>query len=339
MFLFKHFIKVAKDNNLHVDVIYKDGELLNISVIDSRDKKNVKMIHFKDSLKLLLGSLSKLAKNFNVPTGKGTFPFDFAHTNNFNYEGPTPGYKYYAFNGKSLLNYNDYLNLVKGGATDWNFREELKAYNIQDCIVLYNILIKFDQLIRDKFNFNFHNNPTLSSLAFSLYRIGYIPENLKYTKEVGKRKIVKSLIDSLNEKYDIFVRQSYFGGHVDSYIPYFDNTKFGVTTAATSGPKQLYHYDVVSLYPYIMQQFKLPYKITQFVEGNLLLNNKDLFDSASGFYKVRVTTPKGLANPILPYKNSNGIVLYGEGSWQGTYYSEEIKPVGRQSNMVINLKL
>ena len=91
-----------------------------------------------------------------------------------------------------------------------------------------------------------------------------------------------------------------------------------------------------------MQQFKLPYKITQFVEGNLLLNNKELFDSASGFYKVRVTTPKGLANPILPCrgpKNSNGIVLYGEGSWQGTYYSEEIKPVGRQSNMVINLKL
>ena len=162
-------------------------------------------------------------------------------------------------------------------------------------------------------------------MAFSLYRIGYIPENLKYTKEVGKRKIVKSLIDSLNEKYDIFVRQSYFGGHVDSYIPYFDNTKFGVTTATTNEPKQLYHYDVVSLYPYIMQQFKLPYKITQFVEGNLLLNNKELFDSASGFYKVRVTTPKGLANPILPYKNSNGIVLYGEGSWQGTYYSEEIK--------------
>ena len=88
-----------------------------------------------------------------------------------------------------------------------------------------------------------------------------------------------------------------------------------------------------------MQQFKLPYKITQFVEGNLLLNNKELFDSSTGFYKVRVTTPKGLANPILPYKNSNGIVLYGEGSWQVTYYSEEIKPVGRQSNMVINLKL
>ena len=74
-----------------------------------------------------------------------------------------------------------------------------------------------------------------------------------------------------------------------------------------------------------MQAFKLPYKITQFIEGNILLNNKALFDSSTGFYKVRVITPKGLANPLLPYKNSNGIVLYPEGSWQGVYYSEEIK--------------
>ena len=222
VFLFKHFIKVAKDNNLHVDVIYKDGELLNVSVIDSRDKKNVKIIQFKDSLKLLLGSLSKLAKFFNVPTGKGTFPFDFAQSVNFNYEGPTPGYKYYAFNGKSLLNYNDYLNLVK---PDWNFREELKAYNIQDCIVLYNILIKFDQLIRDKFNFNFKNNPTISSLAFSIYRFGYIPNNLIYEvkeKQGNKVKIFKkSFIDNLDQNIDSALRESYFGGHVDSYIPYF----------------------------------------------------------------------------------------------------------------------
>lgn len=32
-----------------------------------------------------------------------------------------------------------------------------------------------------------------------------------------------------------------------------------------------------------------------------------------------------LNNPLLPYKNSNGIVLYLEGNWTGTYYSEEIK--------------
>lgn len=43
---------------------------------------------------------------------------------------------------------------------------------------MYNILTKFDLLIRDKFKFNMHNNPTLSSLAFSIYRYKYIPEIL-----------------------------------------------------------------------------------------------------------------------------------------------------------------
>lgn len=90
------------------------------------------------------------------------------------------------------------------------------------------------------------------------------------------------------------------------------------------GASQLFHYDVVSLYPYIMKQYKLPYKITQYVEGNILLNNKELFDNSVGFYKVRVNAPS-LTNPLLPYKNNNGIVLYPEGNWTGTYYSEEIK--------------
>ena len=75
-------------------------------------------------------------------------------TENFNYIGPTPDYKYYSFNGKTLLKHEDYLPLVKN---NWNFVNELKAYNIQDCVVLYNIMSKFDQLIRSTFNFNMHN--------------------------------------------------------------------------------------------------------------------------------------------------------------------------------------
>ena len=48
---------------------------------------------------------------------------------------------------------------------------------------------------------------------------------------------------------------------------------------------------------------------------------------ATGFYRVKVTTPKQILNPLLPFKDGNGggTVLYPEGSWTGTYYSEEIK--------------
>ena len=72
VFLFKHFIKVAKESKFNVDVVYKDGEILNLSI---RNKKNI--IQFKDSLKLLLSSLSNLAKNFGLSgpdAGKGVFP-------------------------------------------------------------------------------------------------------------------------------------------------------------------------------------------------------------------------------------------------------------------------
>ena len=85
---------------------------------------------------------------------------------------------------------------------------------------------------------------------------------------------------------------------MDSYIPYF-NVSQNNTGSAT---QVLYHYDVVSLYPYVMKSFKLPYKIKQFVEGNILLSNKELFDQSIGFYKVKVTTPKQILNPLLPFK-------------------------------------
>ena len=162
---------------------------------------------------MLLGSLSNLAKNFGLSgpdAGKGVFPFDFAKTENFNYIGPTPDYKYYSFNGKTLLKHEDYLPLVKN---NWNFVNELKAYNIQDCVVLYNIMSKFDQLIRS--TFNFHSNPTLSSLAFSIYRNHYIPSHLIYTERVKKGNKFQtntlSHIDNLNQMFDSFIRNSYFG--------------------------------------------------------------------------------------------------------------------------------
>lgn len=217
------------------------------------------MIHFKDSLKLLLGSLSKLAKSFGIEEGKGCFPFDLAKPSNFSYNGVTPDYKYYAFNGKNLISREAYSKLIK---VNWSFREELKIYNIQDCVVLYNILTKFDLLIRDNYNFNMHNNPTLSSLAFSNYIFKYIRLlKLKFELKIGRQIQFKSLINSLDQAYEIFVRNSYFGGHVESYIPCFNNQLS--LYKGGGGTSQLYHYDVVSLYPYIMKQYKLPFKLTQ----------------------------------------------------------------------------
>lgn len=49
-----------------------------------------------------------------------------------------------------------------------------------------------------------HNNPTLSSLAFSIYRYKYIPKNLQFDQQIGRQKHIRSLIDSLDQTYECF---------------------------------------------------------------------------------------------------------------------------------------
>jgi DNA polymerase type B, organellar and viral len=123
---------------------------------------------------------------------------------------------------KILITKKEYNKL---SYSNWSFREELSKYNINDCIVLYNVMEKFDEWIKDQFNLDMCNNPTLSSLAFSIYRLGYIPESLFFSEliEKGDKTIEMTTtdIDSLNSNFDSSIRQGYFGGHVDSYIPHF----------------------------------------------------------------------------------------------------------------------
>jgi len=315
IFLLNRIVELKDKLGLQFDVIYKDGEFLNINLSNGKNT-----ISIKDSCKILLTSLSNLAKVFDISEEKGKFPFDFAKPQNFNYIGNTPDIKYFAFNGKPIITQNEYNYLVK---TNWNFQEELAKYNINDCVILYEVMEKFYNLIQDKFNLDMKNNPTLSSLAFSVYRKEYIPTSLLTTEKINKGgkvyEILSSNIDSLNPKFDSYIRTGYFGGHVDTYIPHFDNS------LVQFEGQVLYQYDVVSLYPYVMKTFDMPYRIKSYIKGNLLLNNRDLFESTLGFYKVKVISPISIINPILPYRTNNGLVLYPLGTWTGVYFSEEIK--------------
>jgi DNA polymerase elongation subunit (family B) len=309
IFLLNRIVELKDKLNLQFEVTYKEGEFLNINL-----SNGINSLAIKDSYKLLSASLSNLAKVFGISEEKGKFPFDFAKPQNFNYIGNTPDIKYFAFNDKSIINQEEYNSLVK---TNWNFKEELAKYNINDCVVLYKVMEKFHNLIQNKFNLDMKNNPTLSSLAFSIYRSGFIPETLLTTTKISKGnkvyEIISSHIDSLNPKFDSYIRTGYFGGHVDSYIPYF-----------TSTPTEpiIYQYDVVSLYPYVMKTFEMPYTIKSYIKGNILLTNRDLFESTLGFYKVRVISPISIINPILPYRSNTGVVLYPTGTWTGIYLSE-----------------
>jgi hypothetical protein len=88
-------------------------------------------------------------------------------------------------------------------------------------------------------------------------------------------------------------------------------------------------YDVNALYPSAMLTNKYPTKLLSYFIGDISnkhdykhlspLINKNL----TGFFKVKVQAPS-ITHPLLPYKMNNTTV-FGQGSWEGWYYSEEIK--------------
>jgi hypothetical protein len=82
--------------------IIHHGELISINF-----KFKNYIVIFRDSLKLLIVSLRKLAKVFGVDNQKGIFPYNFVNENNLDYVGPIPDFKY--FNGISSLDYNCYI--------------------------------------------------------------------------------------------------------------------------------------------------------------------------------------------------------------------------------------
>ena len=174
------------------------------------------------------------------------------------------------------------------------FRDSLLEYNIHDCKILYDIIIKFYNEIKELFNVNILRVSTLPSLAFKIFRTHFNNFSIPIT---------------FMEEYNDF-KKAYFGGHVDVYRPY---------------GKNLFYYDINSLYPSVMKDYKYPTDIIGKFIGDIRLVSayEHYFNNNLGIYKVKVKAPN-IKNPILPVK-SKGQLLYPYGNWTAWYFSEEIK--------------
>src|SRR5258707_1231887 len=111
-------------------------------------------------------------------------------------------------------------------------------------------------MIFNLFSKNIHYYPTLSSLAFSIFRSNFMQEN-KIPQISGK--IAKD------------IRQGYTGGSVDIYIP---ESKVG---------KKIKCYDVNSLYPSQMHSQLMPVGIPNYFNGRFGMD--DNFDNINVIHK------------------------------------------------------
>lgn len=143
-----------------------------------------------------------------------------------------------------LSHYNKDIERIE----DFNlWKNKIQKYCEVDCISLHQVLIKFRTLIIQKFNIDILKYPTVPSLAFAIFRMHYLKEN---TIPITSGKV-----------FD-FIKQSFTGGRTDMYRPNGLN-------------KDIYVYDINSLYPYVMSKFKYPIgQISQFEGDPTILENK-----------------------------------------------------------------
>jgi hypothetical protein len=277
-FLVKHLSNLG-----YCDPIINKGKI--ISCKFTLYETNI-TVTFMDSLLLLPSSLRELSESFQVDNPKSFFPFKII---DINYSGSVPDIK--LFDNISSLDYEKYKESYKNKI--WNFKEESVKYCNIDCISLFQILDKFNQLIFNKFKLNIVNYPTLPSLAFGLFRTHYLK---------------KDSIHMLSGKLAEDIRSGYTGGAVDMYIPNGTN---------------IHVYDVNSLYPSVMRDKKMPVGTPTYFQGNILKINPNAF----GFFFCKIKAPDNLKHPILQthLKTKNGLRTVAPlGTWEGMYFSEEL---------------
>jgi hypothetical protein len=228
--------------------------------IMKREKQNINLT-IKDSFLLLPSSLKQLAKNFDTTIQKGLEPVLISGIN------MDPESLQYV--NVSANHYNKEIEIIHNNSKEeFNlWKVKIQSYCEEDCISLYQVLIKFRDLIYQQFGILIDFNPTTPSVAFSIFKSGYL------TKET---------IQCIDGGIDKFIRKSYTGGSTDMIIPLPEKDEL------------VYVYDVNSLYPSQMAKHHFPTgKAIHFY------NLEEVPGGSIWFAKVIVTSLKDLEIPYL----------------------------------------
>jgi hypothetical protein len=123
-------------------------------------------------------------------------------------------------------------------------------------------------MIFNLFNISINKYPTLSSLAFGIFRTHFL-----------NNEEIPQLTGQIEED----IRKSYTGGAVDMYLP------------RCKPSAKVFGYDVNSLYPYVMKEFDMPVGKPKQFFGDI----RKIDPNAFGFFYCKIEAPDNLKHPIL----------------------------------------
>lgn len=153
-----------------------------------------------------------------------------------------------------------------------------------DCLSLYEILLKFDNVIRD---IGGCIGYTIASTSLRTFR----------------KRFLKTDLETYYE-YNDFFKRGYYGGRTEVF-----------RMIANEIDSPFYVYDVNSMYPFIMRSYDYP------VSRPMKINPYDVdeFKGQCGVAHVEVNAPPDLYFPVLPYHREDKKLVFPLGSWEGVY--------------------
>jgi hypothetical protein len=201
--------------------------------------------------------------------------------------------------------YNDitkeqYTDLYK---VNWSFKDETLKYLEDDLLCLYQVMTSINKQIFIDFNTDLKDSLTISSLATRIFLNKYYNNDIPV---INKASLYSD------------IKQAYYGGITEVYKPYGNN---------------LYYYDVNSLYPYVAFQPMPGLNCTKLTFYEPIEDIDNLF----GFFYCKIKTPSNDYLGLLPVRVAGGL-NFPLGSWEGWYFSEELKFAKQNGNSITVLK-
>lgn len=168
--------------------------------------------------------------------------------------------------------------------------EEKRKYLYHDVLGLYEVLEIFNENVKKLINIT----PKLTIASTSMYGFK------NYLKE---RKMFFNVLKDYS--VDNYIRKSFYGGRVEIFNMY---------------GKNIYAYDVTSMYPYVMREGIMPFgKYVKMEEGK---DYTKLLKKYRGYAKFRIHTPN-IDIPVLPYRDNK--LIFPIGDFEGWYSTTEIE--------------
>jgi len=339
-------LTTLRSNNRYINMVYK------------------RLFFFRDTMNFLAGSLDKLGKDFNVATLKGNFPYDLISSPDTIYEVISGEEEIRSMIPPSMFKVSD----SHGGAGGMTFKREFTSeeyesffdergwsYDIQKETIKYLVddVKCLAQVVLDfaggfsalDHPMDFYDYDTIGQMSHYYFQQFYL-EDLVYP--------------SLSLPETRWIRKSIYGGRTEVFVRHLMDGAI-----ENSENKNIYYYDVNSLYPYIMESKFLPggdpewffpentetyremyseltfqphlHNMTSQIKYDIVCKLCECSEEVYGFLDVEIVPPQDLLYPVLPERRNVGSTFknfFCLRNKRGVYYSEELKLAIRHGYVV-----